>query len=98
MKDRFRLSPRAKTDLDDIWDYTADRWGLDRAETYTRQLWRDIAAVAARSSMGRECPEVRSGYHKFASGSHLLFYRVTSDGIDIVRILHQRMDYEQHIP
>ncbi len=93
----FVLTPRAKADVEDIWDYTADGWGLDQAETYTRQLWSDIAAVADRPSLGRECSEVRRGYRKYPSGSHVLFYRLTTDGIDIVRILHERMDYEHHI-
>jgi hypothetical protein len=39
MTGHFVLSPRAQADLDDIWDYTADRWGLDQAETYTRDIW-----------------------------------------------------------
>jgi plasmid stabilization system protein ParE len=55
-------APRAQTDLDEIWDYTVDRWGFDQAETYTRQLWKDIAIVADRPSLGRECHEVRRGY------------------------------------
>ena len=92
------LTPRAQADLDEIWDYTADRWGLDQAETYTRQLWKDIAIVANRPSLGRECTEVRRGYRMYASGSHVLFYRHTADSIDVVRILHERMDYERHIP
>ena len=92
------LSPRAQADLDEIWDYTADRWGLDQAETYTRQLWKDIAIVADRPSLGRECNEVRRGYRMYPSGSHVLFNRQTADGIDVVRILHERMDYERHIP
>ena len=66
---RFVLSPRAQTDLDDIWNYTAGRWGLDQAETYTRQLW-----------------------------DHILFYRLVAEGIDVVRILHERMDYDDHLP
>ncbi|HEY6925825.1 MAG TPA: type II toxin-antitoxin system RelE/ParE family toxin [Steroidobacteraceae bacterium] len=98
MKGRFALAPRAQNDLNDIWNYTAVRWGIDQAETYIRQLWRDIATVAERSSLGRECPEVRAGYFRYPSGSHILFYRPATDGIDIVRILHQRMDSEQHIP
>jgi toxin ParE1/3/4 len=98
MTAHFVLTPRARADLDDIWDYTADRWGLDQAETYTRQLWKDITVVAERPSLGRDCSEVRRGYRKYPSGSHVLFYRLTTDGIDIVRILHERMDYERHIP
>jgi toxin ParE1/3/4 len=41
---------------------------------------------------------VRPDYRKYPSGSHVLFYRLTDDGIDVVRILHERMDYERHIP
>ena len=36
MKRRFVLKPRAQADLDEIWDYTVDRWGIDQAETYLR--------------------------------------------------------------
>ncbi|MGH8241105.1 MAG: type II toxin-antitoxin system RelE/ParE family toxin, partial [Steroidobacteraceae bacterium] len=46
MTGRFVLTPRARADLDEIWDYTAERWGLDQAETCIRQLWNAIAAVA----------------------------------------------------
>jgi toxin ParE1/3/4 len=98
MTGRFVLSPRAQTDLEEIWDYTVARWGLDQAETYTRQLWECIKAVAARPSIGRECADLRPGYYKLPSGSHVLFYRLITDGIDIVRILHERMDYDRHIP
>jgi toxin ParE1/3/4 len=98
MKGRFVLTPRAQDDLDEIWDYTVNRWGLDQAETYTRQLWKDIQTVADNASLGRECSEVRAGYRQYPSGSHVLFYRVLKDSIDVVRILHERMDYERHLP
>lgn len=98
MTGRFVLSPLAQTDLDDIWERTVLRWGLDQAEEYTRQLWEHIREVAARPAIGRACPEVRPGYHKYPSGSHILFYRLIPDGIDVVRILHERMDYERHLP
>jgi toxin ParE1/3/4 len=33
-----------------------------------------------------------------AAGSHTLFYRVTAEGlIDVVRVLHQRMDVGRHL-
>lgn len=95
-KSRFLLSPRAQKDLDEIWDYTAARWGIEQAEIYIRQLWRDIRAVAVRPSIGRACPEVRKDYYRHPSGSHVLFYRRIPGGIDIVRILHARMDFAQH--
>ena len=98
MRGRYVLSPRAQADLDDIWDYTAERWGLDQAETYTRRLWKSIQALADTPSLGRECDEARAGYRQYPSGSHILFYRLMKDHIEVVRILHERMDYERHIP
>ena len=74
MTQRYILSPRAQSDLEEIWDYTARQWGIDQAEIYIRQLWRDVEAVAANPAIGRPCPEVRTGYHKFRSGSHVIFF------------------------
>lgn len=40
---------------------------------------------------------MRAGYYKFRSGSHVFFFRLTDSGIDVVRILHGRMDFEKHL-
>ncbi len=97
MTGRYTLSPRAQLDLEEIWDHTAKCWGIDQAETYTRQLWLQINTLATHPTIGLACPEIRPGYYKFPSGSHFLFYRRINDGIDVVRILHERMDFTQHI-
>ncbi|MBI2693361.1 type II toxin-antitoxin system RelE/ParE family toxin [Mycobacterium nebraskense] len=88
MKGRYLLSPAAQADLEQIWDYTHARWGVDQAEDYLRELQRVINRIAANPRIGRACDEIRPGYRKLAAGSHTLFYRVTAeDLIDIVRIL-----------
>jgi toxin ParE1/3/4 len=98
MTGRYVLSPRAQADLDNIWDYSAKRWGKEQAEAYTREIWQRIEKVAARPATGQECSDIRVGYYKISCGSHFLFYRIVGDGIDVVRILHERMDFERHIP
>ncbi|MBJ8346934.1 type II toxin-antitoxin system RelE/ParE family toxin [Antrihabitans sp. YC2-6] len=95
---RFLLSPAAQADLEDIWDHTAQRWNAEQAEHFVRELQRAIERVADNPAVGRRCDEVRAGYLKLAAGSHVLFYRVTDEGvIDIVRVLHQRMDIDRHL-
>jgi toxin ParE1/3/4 len=91
------LSPRAQADLDEIWDYSARHWGEDRAERYVRDLWRGIEYVASDPRRGRSCEEIRAGYFKYLVGSHVVFYRLVPGGMDVVRILHQRMDFERHL-
>ena len=98
MSGRYLLSPAAQADLEQIWDYTHDRWGVDQAEEYLRELQHAIDLAAANPRIGHACNEIRPGYRKLAAGSHTLFYRVTADDlIDVVRILHQRMDVDRHL-
>jgi toxin ParE1/3/4 len=55
-------------------------------------------ALTANSKQGRAIDDIRPGYRKLAVESHFLFYRVTDTGlIDIIRILHQRMDVASHL-
>jgi toxin ParE1/3/4 len=94
---RFVLSPRAKADLEEIWDYTVAHWSLKQAEVYIRQIQVAIETVAAKPSLARSCETVRAGYWKYPAGSHVIFFRLTGESIDVVRILHNRMDFEQHL-
>lgn len=38
MSSRYLLSPAAQAHLEEIWDCTYDRWGVDQAEQYLREL------------------------------------------------------------
>lgn len=94
---RFVLSPAAKRDLDDIWNSSHANWGIDQAETYLLELGRRIALLAAQPSLGRACSDIRMGYFKYLSGSHVIFYRQGENRIVVVRILHERMDLQRHL-
>jgi toxin ParE1/3/4 len=97
MTDRLTLSPRAQRDISDIWDYTAERWGVDQAEFYVRNLARHMTSIAGNPALGNPCPEVRAGYHRFPCEAHILFYRIVDGDIEIIRILHNRMDFSRHL-
>jgi len=91
------LSPKAKADLSDIWDYTLAEWDIDQAEKYVRELWTAMQDQALDASTSADISDVRKEYRKIRSGSHVIFFKLTGDGIDVVRILHQRMDFERHL-
>jgi len=94
---RYVLSPAARADLEEIWDYTCWRWDDDQAEEYVREIQRAIERVVDNPMIGRACDELRPRYRKHAVGSHTLYYRIVSgDVINVVRILHQRMDVDRH--
>ena len=91
------LSPKAKSDLSDIWDYSLAEWGIEQAEKYLRDLWTAMQQQARDPSTSVDISDVRKGYRKFSSGSHVIFFRRTPAGIEVVRILHRQMDFERHI-
>ena len=94
---RFIVSPRARADISDIWNYAIEQWGERQAEIYLRLLQAAVDAVASDPKVGPICDDVRPGYRKYRVGSHVLFYRVTANTVVVVRILHQRMDVERHL-
>ncbi len=93
----FVLSPRAKADLGEIWDYTAEQWDGKQAERYTRLIAAAIQALASVPTRGKACDYIRKGYRKYPVGAHVIFYRVIEGGIDVVRILHSHMDFARHL-
>ena len=93
----FVLSLRAQADLDDIWTYTAATWDDDQAERYVREIWLAIRMLAADPRKARACDDIRAGYRRYAVGSHVLFIRQVDADIDVVRILHGRMDFQRYL-
>jgi len=72
---------------------------VDQAERYILRIRDACQALADGRRRGRAVDDIRPGYLKLAVGSHFLFFRITDTGlIDVVRILHQRMDVPSHLP
>ena len=94
---RYTLSPAAQADLENIWDYTVERWGEAQAEDYTRNIQAACEALSEGTMIIRSAEEVRAGYRKVAVGSHVMFFRMGSGVVEIIRILHQSMDVERHL-
>jgi toxin ParE1/3/4 len=94
---RCRLTPKAQADIDSIWNYTVERWNSDQAEKYLRQIADAMALIGDDPLRGRACDHIRAGYRRYAVGAHVLFYRTRKDGVEIIRILHRRMDFERHL-
>jgi toxin ParE1/3/4 len=56
-----------------------------------------VETIAQNPQRGRPCDEIREGYRWYPSGSHVVFYRITTKEVVVVRILHQRMDFNLHV-
>lgn len=92
----YRLTPRAETDLEEIWVYTFKTWSMAQADRYHNDIVEVFEGLSAGRLNGRPV-DVRDGYLKYPAGAHMVFYRLTDDALVIVRVLHKRMDVERHL-
>ncbi|CAN7205342.1 Plasmid stabilization system [Neorhizobium galegae bv. officinalis bv. officinalis str. HAMBI 1141] len=92
----YKLSPLAEEDLEDIWGYTVETWSWEQAERYHDELISTLEGLAAGRKLGRPV-DIRQGYFKYSVGAHCVFYRFSESAIDIIRILHQKMDVSRHL-
>lgn len=90
--------PRAVRDIDEIWTYTRERWGGAQADRYVT-LIRDACLALGRGEVtGVDASAVRPGYRRVQVGRHLIFFRSLPGGVpEVVRILHERMDWPRHL-
>jgi toxin ParE1/3/4 len=53
--------------------------------------------LTGQPGLGRSIDNVRVGYFKFPTASHILIYRLKPGAIDFVRILHKSSDVDSHV-
>ena len=90
----IRFTEQADADLLSIYIYTYNTWNEEQAIAYTDGLKDAVNKLAANPErIGTvDRSTVRSGYRSYRYQSHLVFYRVSGQFVEIVRILHKRMD------
>ena len=92
-----RLTPAAQQDLSSIWDFTQVRRDEGQAEIYISEMRAAIERIAGAPHRGRDCDDIREGYRRYSIGSHLVFYIERTESVDVIRILHQRMNPTRHL-
>ena len=88
---KIRRLPRAIEDLDQIWF----RIFKDNPEAADR-LVEHIAAATARlldfPDSGSPKPEILADLRSIPVGSYVIYYRVTAQTVDVLRIIHSARD------
>ena len=93
----YRLAPLAEADLEEIWLYTFRQWSLEQADEYHRGIIEAIEGLTSESKIGQRA-DIREGYWKYKVGMHVVYFRCLKDYLDVIRILHGRMDVDIHLP
>lgn len=86
------LSPAAQSDIKEIYQYGRTHWGKSRATQYTVCLKEQLWDLLIHPKIGILRPEFSSIMRSLVFESHIIFYRVQKEQIEIVRLLHGRQD------
>ena len=91
---KYRLTNKAVEDLADIWNYTFDEWSERQADDYYNMLIASCQKITTNPQVfGKRYDEIFDRLRGFKADKHLLFYRILDSGdVEIIRILHERMD------
>jgi toxin ParE1/3/4 len=90
---QIRISPRASSDLTEIWSHIADD-SIANADAFIDKLYDTIQLLANQSGSGRRREELAPGILSFPFGRYVIFYRASQDAIEIVRVLHGARDIQ----
>jgi toxin ParE1/3/4 len=101
---RFVYSPRAKRDIAEVLAYTKEQWGKAQAREYGELIRAALVLIVESPPLGKPRAALRLGIFSYHIGRpgrparHVLFYRVGPTGIvEIMRCLHDAMDFERHL-
>lgn len=90
------IAPAARHDLKDIYQYGLRKWGKAQSDSYLTALKDQFWSLTAQPLMGIERPKLLPDTRSLHIQSHTLFYRVTANRIEIIRVLHGRQDPQRY--
>ena len=76
-----------------IWIYTFDEWSEKQADKYYASIEFACLQIGENPELGKEYEEIKSNLLGLRIGKHIILYQVVNEQeIEIIRILHERMD------
>ncbi len=95
-KDKRRLiwSRDAEDDLLLIWRYGAKEWSPRTADDHERAIWRACLRLVENPYLGKERDELIAGLRSALADPHVVFYKISADAIEVVRVVHHSEDVE----
>ena len=93
----IHATKKALEDLENIWIYSFINHGEKQANKYLKELDASLNKILLKNpKIGIKCNHIRAGYRKYQINKHLIFYKLTTKRIYIIRILHKRMESKRH--
>ena len=93
----YALTEEATKDIQGILESSIEEFGIERTERYYISLKECLDLLTLNPDMGNNAEDILPNYLRFPHEGHIIFYKISSASILIVRILHKRMDAKKHM-
>lgn len=93
----YVISKKAVSDLEEIWLYTFEKWSMEQSDRYYNLIVDEIRFICKDINSGKSMDHIRKGYRSSKVKSHFIFYRIKNNTVEVIRILHERMDVESRL-
>lgn len=90
----YRLSNKARQELEDIYIYSLLNFGVKQADYYLEDLHDALLFLAENPNSGRRCDYIKDSYRRHEHGQHVIFYTQSKSDILITRVLGVKQDPE----
>jgi toxin ParE1/3/4 len=88
-------SPEAEEDLLSIWKWGVAEWSEDVADRHLFEIEHACGRLINDPMFGKARDELIAGVRSLPVRPHIIFYRIAKRHVEIVRVVHQRMDVER---
>lgn len=95
---KISFRKKALNDLNSIWFYTYENWSEYQANKYYFEIKSTCFKIGKNPKLGKNYDNISINLLGVKSGKHIIFYHsVSKKEIQIIRILHERMDIKNRL-
>ena len=94
----YRLTKKADSDVDSIFEYGLTTWGEERAELFLDTLFQRFEWLGNKPEIAKKREELGKEIRCWPHQGYLIFFRSTKEStIDIISVKHQSCDADNQM-
>jgi toxin ParE1/3/4 len=94
---KLSYSTAAHEDLAELIHYGNVNFGFSQSNRYVERLRKVVDRICRSPEIARLRLELKRPVRIYPVGSHVIVYNIESDAVVIIRILHGRQDWQDHL-
>ena len=93
------FTPLAESNINEIWDYTAENWNIQQAQKYIEELDIFLEELEDKIFMAKLFSDILPELDIFRINyqSHYVFFEINESQINILAIIHKTRDFENYL-